>query len=67
VCALAASPKRLNREPQEGFAWWTRRLRRSCRLYDETRIDHFRGLAGYWAVDASSDTAKFGKWKVRRI
>jgi len=49
---------------QEGFAWWTRRLRRACRLYDETRIDHFRGLAGYWAVDATSDTAKFGKWKV---
>jgi len=49
---------------KEGFAWWTRRLRRACRLYDETRIDHFRGLAGYWAVDATSDTAKFGKWKV---
>jgi len=49
---------------KEGFAWWTRRLGRATRLYDETRIDHFRGLAGYWAVDAASETAKNGVWKV---
>jgi len=48
----------------EDFGWWTRRMQRAQRLYHETRIDHFRGLAGYWAVDAASDTAKSGSWKV---
>eukprot|EP00242_Pyramimonas_sp_CCMP2087_P006040 CAMPEP_0198225520 /NCGR_PEP_ID=MMETSP1445-20131203/101422_1 /TAXON_ID=36898 /ORGANISM="Pyramimonas sp., Strain CCMP2087" /LENGTH=534 /DNA_ID=CAMNT_0043905067 /DNA_START=263 /DNA_END=1867 /DNA_ORIENTATION=+ len=49
---------------KEGFAWWTRRVRRSLSLYDETRIDHFRGLAGYWAVPGTATTAKTGSWKV---
>mmetsp|Transcript_13974 Transcript_13974/g.29857 ORF Transcript_13974/g.29857 Transcript_13974/m.29857 type:complete len:605 (-) Transcript_13974:267-2081(-) len=48
----------------ENFAWWTRRMRRSLDLYDETRIDHFRGLAGYWAVPGTSTSAKVGSWKV---
>ena len=30
----------------EGFKWWAQRLGRSFQLYDETRIDHFRGFAG---------------------
>jgi hypothetical protein len=30
---------------------------RALQLYDETRIDHFRGFAGYWSVDAKAETA----------
>lgn len=30
----------------EGYKWWAQRLGRSFQLYDETRIDHFRGFAG---------------------
>ena len=48
----------------EDYAWWTRRLRRAFVLYDEVRIDHFRGFAGYWAVPAENDTAMNGVWKV---
>ncbi|MEW5303517.1 MAG: hypothetical protein WDW36_006201 [Sanguina aurantia] len=47
----------------EGYAWWASRLKRAMQLYDETRIDHFRGFAGYWAVDASAETAMGGKWQ----
>lgn len=35
---------------KEGFSWWIRRMRRAQNIYDEFRIDHFRGLAGFWAV-----------------
>jgi len=31
---------------KEGYRWWAQRLGRSFQLYDETRIDHFRGFAG---------------------
>ena len=29
----------------------------------QTRIDHFRAFAGYWAVPATETTAMNGKWK----
>lgn len=45
------------------YSWWVRRLGRAFQLYDETRIDHFRGFAGYWSVDAKADTAMNGVWK----
>lgn len=48
---------------KEGYRWWALRLGRSFQLYDETRIDHFRGFAGYWSVDAKADTAMGGVWK----
>lgn len=35
---------------KEGYSWWIRRIRRAQNFYDEFRIDHFRGLAGFWAV-----------------
>ena len=47
----------------ENFAWWTRRLRRAFVLYDEVRIDHFRGFAGFWSVPAENDTAMIGAWR----
>lgn len=30
----------------EGYRWWCARMCRALELYDETRIDHFRGFAG---------------------
>ena len=53
-----------NAHEKEGFRWWTRRLQRALALHDEVRIDHFRGFAGYWAVDADAETAMGGVWKV---
>lgn len=46
----------------ERYKWWTARLARALELYDETRIDHFRAFAGYWAVDATAKTAVDGAW-----
>lgn len=37
---------------ENGYTWWIQRINRALDLYDEFRIDHFRGFAGYWAVPA---------------
>jgi len=54
---------RWDRMAERGFAWWTRRLRRQLALHDVLRLDHFRGFAGYWAVDAGATTAVAGTWE----
>ena len=46
----------------EGYRWWIERLRRTFELYDLTRIDHFRGFAGFWAIPARNRTARKGRW-----
>lgn len=46
-----------------GYAWWIQRIKRAVDLYDEFRIDHFRGLAGFWAVPSEENIAMFGRWK----
>ena len=45
-----------------GFSWWIRRIRRCFELNDIVRIDHFRGLAGYYAIPAGAKTARNGVW-----
>jgi 4-alpha-glucanotransferase len=47
---------------RDGFAFWRARLGRQLRRFDLLRIDHFRGLAGYWAVPAGARTAREGHW-----
>ena len=47
---------------QTGYAWWMRRMRSACTLFDCVRIDHFRGLSSYWSVDADAKTARDGEW-----
>ncbi|WRX10986.1 Glycoside hydrolase [Theobroma cacao] len=49
---------------KDGFSWWIRRIRRAQNLYDEFRIDHFRGFAGFWAVPSEAKVAMVGRWKV---
>ncbi|KAF5737883.1 4-alpha-glucanotransferase chloroplastic/amyloplastic [Tripterygium wilfordii] len=49
---------------RDGFSWWIRRIKRAQNLYDEFRIDHFRGFAGYWAVPSEAKIAMVGKWKI---
>jgi 4-alpha-glucanotransferase len=48
---------------RDGYHWWVERLRRTCRLFDLARIDHFRGFVAYWAVRAGMRTAKTGRWR----
>ncbi len=47
----------------DNFKWWVKRLKRSVALYDIVRIDHFRGFAGYFAVEYGEPTARNGVWK----
>lgn len=47
---------------QTGFAWWIQRVKASFGLYNLLRIDHFRGLADFWAVPYGEETAIKGKW-----
>ncbi|CAL9244892.1 unnamed protein product [Arabidopsis halleri] len=46
------------------YSWWVNRIRRAQDLYDECRIDHFRGFAGFWAVPSEAKVAMVGRWKV---
>lgn len=45
-----------------GFQWWIRRIGQNLRWFDQIRIDHFRGLLGYWEIPASEPTAVKGRW-----
>ncbi|KAK1555336.1 hypothetical protein Q3G72_025032 [Acer saccharum] len=49
---------------KEGFSWWIRRIQRAQDLFDEFRIDHFRGFAGFWAIPSEAKIATIGRWKV---
>lgn len=51
------------RMKQDGFGWWKRRIEGASALYDVIRIDHFRGLASYWAVPYGDKTARNGVWR----
>ncbi len=50
------------RHERDGFAFWVRRLRLQAERFDLLRIDHFRGLAAFWAVPAAAPTARGGQW-----
>lgn len=47
---------------RNNFSWWVERMRTVMQLADVVRIDHFRGLAAYYAVPYGSKTAEHGKW-----
>ena len=51
------------RHEREGFSWWISRVRSNLERFDLLRIDHFRGLAGYWEVAADAKTARDGRWR----
>ncbi len=45
---------------QTKFAWWVQRMKHVSKLYDITRIDHFRGLESFYAVPYGDKTVKNG-------
>ena len=47
----------------QDFLWWCERMRRTLRLCDSVRIDHFRGFESYWEVPANAATAITGQWQ----
>ncbi|MCI8399330.1 MAG: 4-alpha-glucanotransferase [Oscillibacter sp.] len=48
---------------ETGYAWWLSRLGHCFRMYDVTRIDHFRGFDEYYAVPYGETTAANGHWE----
>ncbi len=50
------------RHADEGYAWWTARMRHLLGLFDAVRLDHFRGLSAYWEIPAGARTAEAGRW-----
>src|SRR5205814_157756 len=47
---------------EQGFAWWTQRLRRALEQFDLIRIDHFRGFESYWEIPGEDADARGGRW-----
>lgn len=47
---------------ERNYDWWIARMYFNLRLFDQVRIDHFRGLAGFWSIDAGEKTAEKGEW-----
>lgn len=45
------------------FRWWVSRIKNSLALFDQIRIDHFRGFCRYWAIPAEEETAVNGCWE----
>ena len=50
------------RMEREDFAWWKERMAFSAKLYDVIRIDHFVGIAHYYAIPYGDKTAENGRW-----
>jgi 4-alpha-glucanotransferase len=48
---------------RDGYAFWRARFAAQLARFDLVRIDHFRGLAGYWSVPAGAATARAGAWQ----
>ncbi len=47
---------------EDGYRWWISRIEYSSRLFDLTRIDHFRGFESFYAIPAGDKTAENGEW-----
>jgi len=47
---------------KQGYKWWIERIKASNKLYDVTRIDHFRGFESYWEIPYGDETAINGRW-----
>lgn len=47
----------------EKYAWWTKRIQASMKIYDIVRIDHFRGFDSFFTIPYGQKTAKNGVWE----
>jgi len=47
---------------QQEYHWWLARIHFNLKMFDQVRIDHFRGLEAFWSVPAGEKTAERGEW-----
>ncbi len=47
---------------ERSYDWWLARLHFNLKMFNQVRIDHFRGLESFWSVSANEKTAINGKW-----
>lgn len=47
---------------ERDYDWWMARLHFNLKMFNQVRIDHFRGLESFWSVPADEKTAINGKW-----
>ena len=45
------------------FKFWTDRIGWASKIFDITRIDHFRAFDSYWDIPVDAPTAIEGSWK----
>lgn len=48
---------------ETGYDWWMKRMAYSFKLYDQVRVDHFRGFDAYYSIPYGDPTAEFGHWE----
>lgn len=53
---------RWERMAATGYRWWVDRLGGALELFDQIRLDHFRGFEAYWEVPGTAQTAAAGQW-----
>ena len=46
-----------------GYKWWMDRIAAADKLFDITRIDHFRAFDTYYAIPFGAENAITGEWK----
>jgi len=44
------------------YSWWVKRVEHDLGMFDQLRIDHFRGFSGFWQIPAHEKLAVFGRW-----
>ena len=47
---------------ENGYFWWRERIKRELKRFDLLRIDHFRGLDRFYAIEQGASDAKHGVW-----
>ncbi len=48
---------------ETGYKWWFDRISAASKLFDITRIDHFRAFDTYYAIPYPAENAIIGEWK----
>lgn len=47
---------------QTDYEWWFERVAAASKLFDITRIDHFRAFASYYSIPYPAENAIHGEW-----